>query len=189
MLLHFVFMVSEGELESRSAEYAYVEKMSVFFKSWIGDSFGLDYDVRCDPMVARREGLLSRPGLGSLLRDHRERGESTWHFYLANFRPFWTDSLSEGYHSENMCMIMWSKPRPDSGEIFLAEKNCVPTSYELAHELLRQRGVKDSIGKVNDVWARHFSGAQEFVAYGADHRPTVSVPEFLTIDPTDLNTI
>lgn len=177
-------MVRSDELESRSAEYEYVKKMSAFFKSWIHDSFGLDYDIRCDQMIVGSYGLLSKPGIDTLLQDHRRRGESTWHFYLANFRPFWTDSLSEGYHSENMCMVMWAKPKPDSDIGFLAEKNCTAVSYELAHELLRQMGNRRSIDVVNDVWARHFSGVQKFNAYGADYRPTASSTEFLTIDPT-----
>lgn len=176
-------MVNKGELDLRKTEYEYVQKMSKFFKSWIADSFDVQYDVQCDALEIDRKGFLSRPGLGTLLQDHKSRGESTWHFYLANFRPFWTDSLSEGYHSENMCMASWSKPKPDSEDTFLAEKNCVPVSYELAHELLRQKGEKRSIEDVNTAWAKHYSGALEFAAYGSDYKRTTGFPEFLTIDP------
>ncbi len=188
-MLHFIFLVHDDELESRRGEYEYVKRMAAFFKSWMQDSFGVDYAVKCDQMIVERTHVLTKPRIEALLRDHRQRGESTWHFYLANFRPLWTDSLSEGYHSENMCMVMWSRPNPDSDALFLAEKNCTAVSYEIAHELLRQMGRRLSINIVNDAWARHYSGEQKFSAYGADHKPTDGVPEFLTIDPQGLNKI
>lgn len=189
MLLHFIFMTARDELESRSDEFVYVQKMVKFFKSWIHDYFGRDFDVQCDQMAIDRTGIVDKPGIDALLHDHCKRGESTWHFYLANFRPFWTDSLSEGYHSENMCMTMWIKP-PDGSDVrFLAEKNCISVSYELAHELLRQTGNKKAIDQVNEVWARHFSGAQAFAAYDANYELTSNAPEFLTIDPSTFSKI
>ncbi len=176
-------MAHGDELESRAAEIAYAGRMAQFFKSWIGNHFGRELDVRFDAMTVSRTGMLARPGVHTLLQDHKTRDESTWHFYLANFRPFWTDSMAEGYHSENMCMSMWRKPRGDGEHVgYLAEKNCTEVSYELSHELLRQAGRRDSVDVVNAAWSRHFSGELPFVAYGADHEKTDGSPEFLTID-------
>lgn len=185
MLLHFIFLVERDEIESRTDEFNYSVKMARFFKSWIMDCVGRELDVRCDRMAVDRRGIWERPGVHTLLADHLERGESTWHFYLTNFRPLWTDSLSEGYHSENMCMSMWLRPRGGGNDpVFMAEKNCTAVSYELAHELLRQRGNRNAVDMVNDVWAKHFSGALAFAAYGEDHTRTDGAPTFLTIDPS-----
>ena len=176
-------MARRGELESRRDEFAYARRMARFFGSWIEGHFGRSLDVRCDGMAVDSTGPLARTDIHTLLRDHRARGESTWHFYLANFRPLWTDSMAEGYHSENMCMSMWRRPRagPDGARV-LAERNCAEVSYELAHELLRQAGRRDSADAVNGVWSRHFSGDLPFVAYGADGKRTGERPEFLTLD-------
>ena len=179
-------MTTRDELETRNVEFEYVKEMAQFFKTWIRDSFGRDFEIKCDQMVTERTNIMEKPGIHTLLRDHRERGESIWHFYLANFRPFWTDSLSEGYHSENMCMTMWLKPNDNSNSLFLAEKNCIAVSYEIAHELLRQAGIKRSVDIVNNIWAKHFSGAQAFNAYDSDHKLTSLDPKFLTLDPSDL---
>ena len=189
MLLHFILMMPRAEIAGRAGEFEYAKRMAAFYKSWTDENFGRRLDVECDVMAADRAGLLGRPGIGTLLQDHRSRGESTWHFYLANFRPLWTDSLSEGYHSENMCMSAWQRP-PQGGQDtgFLALKNCTAVSYELAHELLRQAGEPGAIESVNTAWSAHFSGAKEFAAYGADHARTDGPPEFLTIDPGSIST-
>lgn len=183
MLLNFVFMAGRSELAARAGEFAYARRMSEFFGSWIAASFGRRLDVRCDEMAVDSAGALDRHGVHTLLRDHRARGESTWHFYLANFRPLWTDSLAEGYHSENMCMVLWRRPPDSAGATaFMAKKNCAEVSYELAHELLRQGGRKGAADEVNSVWSRHFSGDLPLVAYGKDHKRTSGAPEFLTLD-------
>lgn len=183
MLLHFVFMAKRGELAARAPEFAYAGRMAQFFGSWIEVYFGRKLDVRCDEMAIDGSGILGRPGVHTLLRDHRARGESTWHFYLAGFRPLWTDSLAEGYHSDNMCMTLWRRPKPGAGATaFMAKKNCAEVSYELAHELLRQGGRKGAADAVNSVWSRHFSGELPLVAYGRDHKRTSGAPEFLTLD-------
>jgi len=183
MLLNFVFMARRGELAARANEFAYARRMSEFFGSWIAERFGRRLDVRCDEMAVDSAGALDRHGVHTLLRDHRARGESTWHFYLANFRPLWTDSLAEGYHSENMCMTLWRRPGEGAdATAFMAKKNCAEVSYELAHELLRQEGRKGAADAVNSVWSRHFSGELPLVAYGKDHRRTSGAPDFLTLD-------
>ena len=39
MLLHFIFLVKEEELESRRWEFEYVQKMAKFYKTWIENVF------------------------------------------------------------------------------------------------------------------------------------------------------
>jgi len=185
-MLHFIFLVREEELDRRSDEFEYVKQMAGFFGSWIKEKFSRDFEVAADVMTARPGGLLRRLDTHSLLDDHRSRGSETYHFYLAFFRPFWTDCTCEGYHAENFGMVWWQKPPDGSDELFLAEKNCTAVSHEIAHEMLRQNGVKRYVPMVHDVWVRHFHAGLAFEQYGADFRPTTGRPKFLTVDTASL---
>ena len=185
MLLHFIFMASTGEsLAARRAESAYAESMARFFGSWASEAFSADMDVRYDEMVTGRRGLFGRLDTHAVVRDHRERGESAYHFYLCNFRPTWTDCTCEGYHAPNLGMILWQRPRGGAAPSlrFMAEKNCTAVSHEIAHELLRQSGYERYVQDVHDVWTRHFHDGLEFEQYGEDFARTDGRPSFLTID-------
>ena len=186
MLLHFIFVIREEELEERQAEFEYVREMAKFFQSWIREKFSKDFKVQSDIMVTHPGGVLRRLDTHSLVDDHRSRGADTYHFYLAHFRPFWTDCTCEGYHAENFGMVWWQRPKSGQDQLFLAEKNCTVVSHEIAHEMLRQNGVKKFVPAVHDVWVRHFYAGLAFEQYGADFRPTSDKPKFLTIDTASL---
>ena len=47
MILHFIFVVKEEDREKRQFEYEYVQKMSQFYKVWIKEKFGKDYEIQC----------------------------------------------------------------------------------------------------------------------------------------------
>jgi len=187
MLLHFIFVIREEELEERKAEFEYVREMAKFFRSWIREKFSRDFEVESDIMITHPRGILRRLDTHALVDDHRSRGKDTYHFYLAHFRPFWTDCTCEGYHAENFGMIWWQRPKPGSGDLFLAEKNCTAASHEIAHEMLRQSGVKRFVPAVHDVWVRHFYDNLDFEQYGDDYQPTTGKPKFLTIDTASLS--
>ena len=185
MLLHFIFMAETGEeLAARRAESAYAGSMARFFGSWASEAFSADIDVRYDEMVTGRRGLFDRLDTHAVVRDHRERGDSAYHFYLCNFRPTWTDCTCEGYHAPNLGMILWQRPKggrePDVS--FMAERNCTAVSHEIAHELLRQAGYERYVPDVHDVWARHFHAGLAFEQYGEDFCRTDGRPSFLTMD-------
>lgn len=172
------------ELATRAAESRYAESMARFLGSWASEAFSADLDVAYDEMVTGRRGLFGRLDTHAVVRDHRERGESDYHFYLCNFRPTWTDCTCEGYHAPNLGMILWQRPgggaEPDA--LFMAEKNCTAASHELAHELLRQAGYARYVPDVHDVWTRHFHDGLAFEQYGGDFCRTAGRPSFLTID-------
>lgn len=172
------------ELAARAAESRYAESMARFLGSWASEAFSADLDVAYDEMVTGRRGLFGRLDTHAVVRDHRERGESDYHFYLCNFRPTWTDCTCEGYHAPNLGMILWQRPgggaEPDA--LFMAEKNCTAASHELAHELLRQAGYARYVPDVHDVWTRHFHDGLAFEQYGGDFCRTAGRPSFLTID-------
>jgi hypothetical protein len=182
MLLHFIFVIKDKELGSRSAEFKYVKKMAHFFKIWVKTKFSLDLDIQCDEMITKPRILLQRLDTHNLLKDHRERGEDIYHFYLCHFRPLWTDCTCEGYHAENFGMIRWESPKTQDDTLFLAEKNCTAVSHEIAHEILRQIGHKRYIEDVHDVWQQHLFGAIPFEQYGEDFEPTSNKPSFLALD-------
>ena len=44
MILHFIFVVKEEDHERRKPEFDYIQQMSQFFKVWIKEKFGKDFD-------------------------------------------------------------------------------------------------------------------------------------------------
>ena len=182
MLLHFIFVIKDKELGQRELEFEYIKRMAQFFKIWIKKKFSLDFDIQCDQMITKPRIILQRLDTHSLLKDHRERGEDVYHFYLCHFRPLWTDCTCEGYHAENFGMIKWVTPPNHDDTLFLAEKNCAVVSHEIAHELLRQSGYKRFIEDVHEVWGKHLFGDFPFEQYGEDFELTSKKPSFLTLD-------
>tara|TARA_B100002003_G_scaffold107464_1_gene99761 strand:- start:739 stop:1236 length:498 start_codon:yes stop_codon:yes gene_type:complete len=156
--------------------------MAQFFKIWIKKKFSLDFDIQCDQMITKPRIILQRLDTHSLLKDHRERGEDVYHFYLCHFRPLWTDCTCEGYHAENFGMIKWVAPPNQDDMLFLAEKNCAVVSHEIAHELLRQSGYKRFMEDIHEVWGKHLFGDFPFEQYGEDFEITSKNPSFLTLD-------
>ncbi len=184
MLLHFIFVVKEADLQSRTSEFEYVKSMAKFFKFWIKENFSKDFDIQCDEMITSSRGLFDRLDTHTLVKDHQQRGTDVYHFYLTHFRPLWTDCTCEGYHAENFGMVFWKKPSKENDVMFLAEKNCTTVSHEIAHELLRQNDYKRYVQDVHDVWTKHFYANLPFVQYDANFQKTNGTPMFLTIDPS-----
>lgn len=182
MLLHFIFLVTQDDLQNRSKEFEYIQQMSQFYKKWIKDTFSTDVDVQSDQMITPKSGLLQRIDTSTLLEDHRKRGQEIFHFYLCNFRPLWTDCTCEGYHAENFGMSLWQRPKDQNDTLFLAEKNCTVVSHEISHEFLRQKKIKNQAELVHDVWSRHLFDELPFEQYGKDFEPTTKDPYFFTID-------
>ena len=182
MLLHFIFVIKDKELGQRELEFEYIKRMAQFFKIWIKKKFSLDFDIQCDQMITKPRIILQRLDTHSLLKDHRERGEDVYHFYLCHFRPLWTDCTCEGYHAENFGMIKWVAPPNQDDMLFLAEKNCAVVSHEIAHELLRQSGYKRFMEDIHEVWGKHLFGDFPFEQYGEDFELTSKNPSFLTLD-------
>jgi len=183
MLLHFIFVEKESDVENRKNEFEYVKKMAEFYKVWIKKKFSKEIQVKCDEMITKPRRLLDRIDIPTLVRDHRERGEDVFHFYLCNFRPIWTDCTCEGYHAENFCMIWWQPPKTHDDLIpFLAEKNCTTVSHEITHEMLRQRNYKRYVDDVHDVWTRHFFDNLAFERYDKNFQKTSGKPYFLTLN-------
>ena len=182
MLLHFIFVIKDKELGQRELEFEFIKRMAQFFKIWIKKKFSLDFDIQCDQMITKPRIILQRLDTHSLLKDHRERGEDVYHFYLCHFRPLWTDCTCEGYHAENFGMIKWVAPPNQDDMLFLAEKNCAVVSHEIAHELLRQSGYKRFMEDIHEVWGKHLFGDFPFEQYGEDFEITSKNPSFLTLD-------
>lgn len=171
---------------TRQEEFKYVTKMALFFGDWILEKFGIRFEINSDMMISSKRSILQRLDTHSLLRDHRQRGEDTYHFYLTHFRPLWTDCTCEGYYAENFGMVWWQRRPGPPDAAFMAINNCTTVSHELAHELLRQKGRPKYGPDVHDVWTKHFYSDLPFEGYDASHRRTNKSPMFLTIDTSDL---
>ncbi len=186
MLLHFIFLVKEEELESRKWEFQYVEKMADFYKTWIENTFSIKVDVKSDEMIVRSGGRFRLMDTPVILEDHVSRGEDIFHFYLTYFRPMWTDCTCEGYFAENFGMIWWQKSPQKDDISFLREKNCTKVSHELAHEFLRQLRYKNYKELVHEIWDKHLFASLPFEYYDANHKKTEKDPIFATLDTTSL---
>ena len=187
MILHFIFVIKEEDRGKRQFEFEYVKKMGQFYKKWIKDKFDKDYEVECDELITAPRNILQRLDTHTLLRDHLQRGNDIYHFYLTHFKPWWTDCTCEGYHAENFGMVFWQRPKEKDDTLFLAEKNCTTVSHELLHELLRISGHKKFIQAVHDIWTKHLFEQLEFEQFDEDFQKTNGKPMFLTMDTSQLN--
>lgn len=186
MILHFIFVVKEEDLQRRKPEFEYIQKMSKFYAVWIKKKFGKNFEVKCDEMITKPQSILRRLDTHVLVQDHKQRDVNTYHFYLCHFKPFWTDCTCEGYHAENFGMIWWQPPKDPLDTLFLAEKNCTTVSHEITHEMLRKIGHKKYIEDVHEIWTRHFYEQLEFIQYGFDFEESEDKPAFLTMDISSL---
>jgi len=186
VLLHFILLEKEDELEERKWEFDYVSKMAQFYKKWIEDTFSQKVDVQSDEMIVRsgrRFGLLDVP---TLLEDHESRGKDIFHFYLTFFRPLWTDCTCEGYYGDNFGMVWWQKSPKKDDTNFLMEVNCPKVSHELAHEFLRQKGYKNYKELVHEIWDKHIFAALPYDMYDNNFKKTQKNALFATIDSSSL---
>ena len=105
MILHFIFVVKEEDLEKRKPEFEYIQKMSQFYRVWIKEKFGKDFEIQCDELITKPRSILQRLDTHTLIRDHQQRGKDIYHFYLTHFKPLWTDCTCDGYHAENFGIL------------------------------------------------------------------------------------
>ena len=51
MILHFIFVIKKEERQKRQFEFEYIKKMAQFYKVWIKEKFGRDYEIQCDELI------------------------------------------------------------------------------------------------------------------------------------------
>ena len=73
MLLHFIFVIKEQDLDKRKTEYEYVKQMAQFYKVWIKKHFSKDFEIKTDEMITTPRNLFQRLDTHLLAKDHRER--------------------------------------------------------------------------------------------------------------------
>ena len=160
--LFFIYVAKNEEWQQRQKDdWDYVYSMARFYHWWIKHYFHMDFTVDADILPVVPGKLFDRMSVNYLVRDHNQRGKTIHHFYLAYFRPFWTDCQTEGYSSENFGMIYWRRPDTISSDIqcakFFADTNCAKVSHVLSHELMRIKGKKrkEYFDMIHDLWNRH----------------------------------
>ena len=60
MILHFIFVIKEEDREKRQFEFEYIKKMSQFYKVWIKEKFGKDYEIQCDELITKSQKYFSK---------------------------------------------------------------------------------------------------------------------------------
>ncbi len=168
--------------------------MTRFFKWWSRRYFDISMHVQADilPIIPGR--LFDRMSVAYLIRDHSERGQETLHFYLAYFKPLFTDCNTEGYTAPGIGITWWQRPDPSMTEVqryrFYADNNCPRVSHVLAHELLRMNGKtkNDFFGKVHELWDKHVYNDQPFLYFDSQFKRVSSKDsyKFVTLNPDEL---
>jgi hypothetical protein len=194
--LFFIYVAKNDEWQQvQKEDWDYVASMARFFKWWIKRYFDVTLPVEADILPVIPGKLFDRMSVAYLIRDHDERGGDVLHFYLAYFRPFWTDCNTEGYTSKNLGITWWErvpggKPESEQQRLFV-ERNCPRVSHILAHEMLRLKGrtKKQFFGKVHELWDRHLYDSLPFLYFDSQFRKVTkeSSHKFVTLDPTELS--
>ncbi len=190
--LFFIYVAKNEEWKKRQEEdWDYVSSMARFFKWWIRHEFNEDYSVDADILPVISGKIFDRMSLAYLLRDHRDRGDSTFHFYLTDFKPLWTDCRFEGYHSDSFGLTLWSRPKvfssdPEKNNRYFADNNCSKISHVLSHEILRRQTKKRKtyFDQVHKLWDLHTRGSVPFLYYNSRFNRVTKNSEykFVTID-------
>lgn len=193
--LFFVYVAKEKEWQQMEREdWIYVSSMSRFFKWWARRYFDVDLAVQADILPVVPGIVFDRISVAYLIRDHSQRDKDTFHFYLAYFKPLFTDCNTEGYTAPSIGIAWWQRPPEEMSEIsrygFYADKNCPRVSHVLAHELLRLKGKtkKDFFGKVHELWDRHLSKDKPLLYFDSQFKRVSreNSYRFVTLDPSEL---
>jgi hypothetical protein len=191
----FIYVAKNKEWQRMQAEdWGYVSAMSRFYKWWMRRYFDVELPVEADILPVITGKMFDRMSVAYLTRDHTERGKEVYHFYLAYFKPFFTDCNTEGYTAENLGITWWQRPASEASETrryaFFADENCPRVSHVLAHELLRMKGrvKKDYFGGVHELWDRHVYGDLPFLYFDSQFKRVRKEDSyrFVTIDPAGL---
>jgi hypothetical protein len=176
-------------------DWTYVSSMTRFFKWWIKQEFHVDVTIESDILPVIPGKIFDRMSIAYLLKDHTDRDDSIFHFYLPYFSPLWTDCCIDGYHAENFGLVTWHRPKqlssiPYENEKYFADNNCAQISHVISHEFLR-RSIKKRKLYFNDIhklWDCHLKGTVPFLYYNRQFNrvPESSEYRYVTIDLTKL---
>ena len=193
--LFFIYVAKNDDWQVRQKEdWEYVAAMSRFFKWWMKRYFEVSMSVEADILPVIPGRLFDRMSLAYLIRDHEERGNDVFHFYLAYFKPFWTDCNTEGYAAKNLGIAWWQRPEEGGSESertqLFVDKNCPRISHILAHEMLRVKGKpKDQyFSRVHDMWDKHIHDIVPLLYFDSHFKKVGkdSSYRFATVDPGQL---
>jgi hypothetical protein len=193
--LFFIYTAKEKDWrQMESEDWMYVSAMTRFFKWWTRRYFEISLPVQADILPVVPGKLFDRMTVAYLIRDHSERGQDTFHFYLAYFKPLFTDCNTEGYTAPGIGIAWWQRPAASMSEIqryrFYADNNCPRVSHILAHELLRMKGKTkmDFFGKVHELWDKHIYKYEPFLYFDSQFKRVGSEDSyrFVTINPDEL---
>ena len=193
--IFFIYVAKNEDWRQRQREdWGYVSTMARFYKWWAQHYFDVRLPVEADILPVIPGRMFDRMSLGYLVRDHSERGSHIYHFYLAYFKPLWTDCNTEGYTAENLGIAWWQRPDDGASEAdcysIYTEENCPRVSHVLAHELLRMKGrtKKDYFGKVHELWDKHVYKDEPFLYFDSQFKRVRKADShrFVTLDPAQL---
>jgi hypothetical protein len=170
--LFFIYVSKHDEWQEREkTDWDYVYSMTRFFHWWIKRIFNIDFNLQADILPVVPGKLFDRMSVAYLMRDHKERGNKIYHFYLAYFKPFWTDCGTEGYSADNFGMVEWKRPDKTCADSmrskYFADVNCPKVSHLITHEVLRNKGNKrkEYFDAVHDLWNRHLHNELPYLYY------------------------
>jgi hypothetical protein len=192
--LFFIYVAKNSEWRRMQEEdWGYVSAMARFYHWWIKRFFDFDMTVEADILPVVPGKVFDRMSLAYLLRDHENRSKDVYHFYLAHFKPFFTDCKTEGYTTDNFGMAMWERPKEGVSETrrfaYFAQENCPRVSHVLAHEVLHKKGRKKKqyFDDVHKLWDEHVDKGRSFLYFDSQFKRVNNDGswKFATIDATE----
>jgi hypothetical protein len=185
---------NENWKKLQEEDWDYVHAMTRFYRWWIRRYFDIDLPVEADILPVVTGLLFDRMSVAYLVKDHSDRAKDVYHFYLAYFKPLFTDCNTEGYTAENVGISWWQRPKDGVSETkryaFYADINCPRVSHVLSHEMLRLKGKtkKNFFGNVHELWYKHESGVLPFMYFDSRFKRVSKEDsyKFVTLDPTTL---
>ena len=117
--LFFIYTAKEKEWHKLEREdWTYVSSMTRFFKWWIQRYFDISLQVESDILPIIPGKLFDRVSVAYLIRDHTDRAQDTYHFYLSYFKPLFTDCNTEGYTAPGIGIAWWQRPSESMSELY-----------------------------------------------------------------------
>jgi len=194
--LFFIYVAKNDEWKERyEKDWTYVSSMTRFFRWWIKREFNVNMTIEADILPVITGKIFDRMSIAYLLKDHSDRGDSIFHFYLAYFRPWWSDCRLDVYHADNFGLATWRRPKifsslDEQNEKYFADNNCAKISHVLCHEFLRRQGKKRKVyfDGIHKLWYSHTSNSIPFVYYDRQFRKVSKSDgyRFITMDLTKL---
>ena len=131
MILHFIFVIKEEDLDKRKSEFEYIKKMAQFYKKWIKDNFGIDYEIQCDELITKPTKYFPKTRYTYTCYVIMNNVEKTSIISILLISDHYGLILLVKDIMQKILEWFFGKNQKSHDDLFLAEKNCTTVSHEI----------------------------------------------------------